>query len=84
MEICDRGSGFTPEAIERIFERFYRTDTGRARSEGGTGLGLAIAKQIVEVHGGQISASNHPETGGACLRFTLSRNMAVPTGSGVG
>ena len=84
VKIYDRGSGFPAEATERIFERFYRTDTARARSQGGTGLGLAIAKQIVEVHGGQISASNHPKTGGACLSFTLSRNMSVPTGAGVG
>ena len=84
VEICDRGSGFSPEAIERIFERFYRTDAARARSQGGSGLGLAIAKQIVEVHGGQISAHNHPKTGGGCLQFSLSCNMAVSTRSGIG
>ncbi|MEL7083199.1 MAG: HAMP domain-containing sensor histidine kinase [Cyanobacteria bacterium J06597_1] len=84
IEICDRGSGFTPEALERIFERFYRTDAARARSQGGSGLGLAIAKQIVEVHGGQISARNHPTTGGGCLRFSLSRNMSVSTRTGIG
>ncbi|MGK7912383.1 MAG: ATP-binding protein [Synechococcus sp.] len=84
VEICDRGSGFTPEAIERVFERFYRTDAARARSQGGSGLGLAIVKQIVEVHGGHISAHNHPQTGGGCLRFSLSRSMSVSTRQGVG
>ena len=84
VEICDRGSGFTPEALERIFERFYRTDAARARSQGGSGLGLAIVKQIVEVHGGRISAQNHPKTGGGCLRFSLSRNMSVSTRAGIG
>ena len=84
VEVCDRGSGFTPEAIERIFERFYRTDAARARSQGGSGLGLAIVKQIVEVHGGRISAHNHPKNGGGCLRFSLSRNMSVSTRVGIG
>lgn len=82
IEICDGGPGFSPEAIDRIFERFYRTDVARARSQGGTGLGLAIAKQIVEAHGGTIAARNHPNGGGACLFFTLSRRMKVPTGAG--
>ncbi|WP_017327628.1 cell wall metabolism sensor histidine kinase WalK [Synechococcus sp. PCC 7336] len=80
-EICDRGPGFPPNTVDSVFGRFYRADPGRARSQGGTGLGLAIAKQIVEVHGGQISARNHPELGGACLTFTLSRRMSAPTGA---
>ena len=71
-DIGDRGSGFPEESLPRVFERFYRTDSARARSQGGTGLGLAIAKQIVEVHGGQIRAVNRPE-GGACIQFTLAR-----------
>ncbi|MEO1134496.1 MAG: HAMP domain-containing sensor histidine kinase [Cyanobacteria bacterium J06639_1] len=72
-DVVDGGSGFaSEEACVRVFERFYRTDAARARSEGGTGLGLAIARQIVELHGGKITASNAIETGGACLSFCLS------------
>ncbi|MEM9155446.1 MAG: PAS domain-containing sensor histidine kinase [Cyanobacteria bacterium P01_F01_bin.33] len=78
--VIDSGPGFaSQESRTRIFERFYRTDAARARSDGGTGLGLAIARQIVELHGGTISANNSSETGGACLYFTLNCHpSAVP------
>ncbi|MEO0853291.1 MAG: HAMP domain-containing sensor histidine kinase, partial [Cyanobacteria bacterium J06648_11] len=70
--VIDSGPGFASgDACERVFERFYRTDAARARSDGGTGLGLAIAKHIVELHGGDIAASNALETGGACFAFSL-------------
>jgi signal transduction histidine kinase len=68
IQIADSGEGIPEEALESIFERFYRADRGRSRKEGGTGLGLAIAKKLVEAHGGTIAASNRPE-GGA--RFTI-------------
>ncbi|HEY3044593.1 MAG TPA: ATP-binding protein [Vicinamibacterales bacterium] len=64
--VRDTGSGFAPEVLSRIFEPFYTTkDVGK-----GTGLGLAIAYGIVQDHGGQISAANHPE-GGAVLTVEL-------------
>ena len=53
--MADTGPGIAPEHHERIFDRFYRVDTGRARAEGGVGLGLPIARWIAGVHGGQIS-----------------------------
>jgi hypothetical protein len=69
VEVADQGEGIKPEAMPRIFTKFWH-DTRR----GGTGLGLFIAKGIVEAHGGAIGASNR-EAGGALVRLTL------PTGA---
>jgi signal transduction histidine kinase len=54
LEVTDEGPGIAAEEAERVFERFYRSDHGRAATEGGSGLGLAIARWIVELHGGAI------------------------------
>jgi signal transduction histidine kinase len=54
LSVADTGDGIAPEHLERVFERFYRVDQARGRSEGGAGLGLAIARGIVEAHGGRL------------------------------
>ncbi|MCY8101038.1 cell wall metabolism sensor histidine kinase WalK [Bacillus haynesii] len=61
--VADEGCGIPEEERDYIFERFYRIDKSRSRQTGGTGLGLAIAKEIVELHGGQIAAKNRTPKG---------------------
>ncbi|HEY2016886.1 MAG TPA: ATP-binding protein [Bryobacteraceae bacterium] len=70
IEVRDSGPGIAAEHAERIFDRFYRVDHGRARSEGGFGLGLAIAQWAVRAHGGIIAVSNAPE-GGSIFQIAL-------------
>jgi signal transduction histidine kinase len=70
LTVRDHGSGISPEALPRVFERFYRADKSRSREEGGTGLGLAIARQLAQAHGGTITAANHP-MGGALFTLRL-------------
>jgi signal transduction histidine kinase len=61
--VRDSGPGVAGEELERIFDRFYRTDPSRQREAGGSGLGLAIARSIVEKHGGRVWAESGPGAG---------------------
>lgn len=70
VQVADTGSGILPEDLPRIFERFYKNDKSRHSSSGGSGLGLSIAKEIVEMHGGRLSAEN-AEGGGSIFTIEL-------------
>jgi two-component system phosphate regulon sensor histidine kinase PhoR len=68
--VSDDGPGIPAEALDRVFERFYRVDKARSRDQGGTGLGLSIVKHIAQAHGGEVWARS--ELGkGATFFFTL-------------
>ncbi|MFH8616061.1 ATP-binding protein [Streptomyces sp. NPDC017979] len=67
VEVADRGPGLPPEVLAHVFDRFYKADSARTRSEG-SGLGTAIALENARLHGGTVEAANGPD-GGAV--FTL-------------
>ncbi len=68
----DSAPGVPEEALSKLFERLYRVDKSRSRELGGSGLGLSICKNIVEAHGGMISAK-HCDFGGVWIQLTLPR-----------
>jgi len=69
LEVEDDGPGVPAEALQRVFDRFYRVDRGRSRAHGGSGLGLAIVRHVAEDHGGRAWAENGP--GGSGARFSV-------------
>jgi signal transduction histidine kinase len=75
--VTDTGPGIAPEHLPRVFDRFYRAEASRTRSEtgGGTGLGLSIARELARAQGGELTAANAP---GGGARFTLSLPNASP------
>jgi len=77
VEVADKGPGMSQEDASRVFERFYRTDSSRARASGGTGLGLSIADSLVHAHGGLVTVTTAPGDG-CCFRVTLPRVSDMP------
>ncbi|GAA4489889.1 HAMP domain-containing sensor histidine kinase [Rhodococcus olei] len=72
LEVADTGPGLDAQARERVFERFYRADSSRARNSGGSGLGLSIVAALVAAHGGTVAVES-PDGGGAVFRVSLPR-----------
>lgn len=72
VEISDDGIGMDEDHLNRVFERFYRTDKGRDRNIGGSGLGLAIVKHLVEAHGQTINVRSKSKIG-STFGFTLPK-----------
>ena len=69
LVVADTGVGIAEEQIERLFERFYRVQSGRARSHEGSGIGLALVRELVRLHGGTVEVSSTVDVGS---RFTVS------------
>ncbi len=69
--VLDDGPGIPAEQRSRVFERFYRVDSGRSRAAGGAGLGLAIVQAVAEAHGGYVQAVDRNGAPGACVELVL-------------
>jgi two-component system sensor histidine kinase CpxA len=70
LKVSDSGPGVPPDALDKMFEPFYRLDDARGRLTGGVGLGLAITERAVRFHGGRVAARNR-EGGGLCVEIRL-------------
>lgn len=81
LEVAELGPGMTPEDAQRDLERFYRTDSSRARASGGTGLDLSIVESLVYAHGGRAVVTTAPGQG-CCFRVSLPRiaDVSAPIG----
>ena len=73
VEVADDGDGIAEEHLSRLFERFYRVDKSRSRSEGGTGLGLSIVKHIIDAHRQNINVRS-TENIGTTFSFSLKKS----------
>jgi signal transduction histidine kinase len=74
LDVADEGIGIPPEAIPRLFNKFFRVQSFTESGVQGTGLGLALAKQAVEAHGGRIEVCSQPGVG---TRFTVTLPKAA-------
>jgi len=72
IEVKDSGIGISTGHLDKLFDRFYRTDKARSRDKGGTGLGLAVVKSILDAHGSEIFVESEPGKGSR-FWFTLPK-----------
>ncbi|WP_369383743.1 ATP-binding protein [Streptomyces sp. cg36] len=81
ITVADRGPGLPPEALAHVFDRFYKAEAARTRSEG-SGLGTAIALENVRLHGGTITAANRTDGPGAVFTLRLPLHTGADDGTG--
>jgi signal transduction histidine kinase len=77
IRVRDTGVGLPPDQLERVFELFTQVASSRDRAQGGLGIGLSLVRQLVELHGGTVSASSDGPGRGACFVVTLPRAPAA-------
>jgi signal transduction histidine kinase len=77
IAVADEGPGISPEDQAHVFDRFWRSDKARSRSDGGTGLGLAIVRQIVESHGGEVRLNSKVGVGSSFVVWLPITRPAV-------
>ena len=82
VRVTDCGDGVPPDALEKLFEPFYRLDDARGRQTGGVGLGLAITERAVRFHGGRVCATNRAE-GGLMVEIYLPLMPIVGTAAAI-
>ena len=75
VSVADTGKGISPQFLPRVFERFSQANSSTSRTEGGLGLGLALARQLTELHGGEISV--HSDGDGRGAVFTVAFPLLV-------
>jgi PAS domain S-box-containing protein len=76
VSVVDTGKGISPDFLPHVFDRFAQASSSTTRVEGGLGLGLALARQLIEMHGGEIDA--HSEGVGQGATFTLTLPLTPP------
>jgi len=83
ISVSDTGIGIPPEALDKVFDRFYQVDSSSTRKYEGTGIGLAISQDIVRLHGSRITATSRLGEG-ATFQFTLPAVRPEEPGGGAG
>ena len=78
VSVADHGPGIGAADVERVFERFYRTDPSRSREAGGTGLGLAIVAAVAEAHGGRVELDSEPGKGATFTLLVPGKSQGSP------
>jgi signal transduction histidine kinase len=82
LSVADTGEGIPAEHLPHLFERFYRADTARDRSQGGSGIGLAVVRAVVTAHGGQVEVASGGPGAGATFTVTLPAVTIEPDDRG--